>query len=538
MKYVLFILAAVAAVTLTAQAITINVPGDYPTIQAGIDAAVDGDTVLVAPDTYHETINFSGKEIIVRSEDPLNTIIDGDSSGTVVMIISGEGPGTVLEGFTITDGCASPGIGSAGVHIATGASPTIKGNIINDNGYIWSAAGGGISVNEANPIIEMNQITNNACIYEGGGIHLVGCLDAVVRNNTIVDNYVCSGYGVSAGVGIYMQNSTALIENNIIVSNVGEPPSYGGGLYLISPSTAEADFNDLWNNTPLQYVGCSPGDYDISEDPLFVGGAPYCYWLTGDSPCIDRGSFTADLDPDGTRPDMGAYYYDQVSVNVAIVPDEWPVVIPAAGGSFSYTVHLTNNTPNQAEFDVWVDARMPDGTIVGPLILRQDIVFSPGQQLERSITQSVPGGAMSGTYYYMIHTGDYNTSTVYHETIMPFVKDGSAGAGGEWAVTPWWTEASPAFNAIQPNEIVLDLKANPNPFNPITTLRFTLPASDYATLKVYDLAGRTVVILLDRNLEMGAHAIRFDGGHLASGVYVAVLQQGAQQDIQRILLMK
>lgn len=49
---------------------TISVPKDYSTIQAAIDAAEDGDTIVAAPGTYRETINFKGKNIILQSEDP------------------------------------------------------------------------------------------------------------------------------------------------------------------------------------------------------------------------------------------------------------------------------------------------------------------------------------------------------------------------------------------------------------------------------------------------------------------------------------
>ncbi|MFQ5868778.1 MAG: hypothetical protein ACE5JC_02625, partial [Candidatus Zixiibacteriota bacterium] len=55
----LFVVAVVLC-PLTANATIINIPGDYPTIQEGIDHGADGDTVLVQPDTYFENLNFNG----------------------------------------------------------------------------------------------------------------------------------------------------------------------------------------------------------------------------------------------------------------------------------------------------------------------------------------------------------------------------------------------------------------------------------------------------------------------------------------------
>ena len=128
---------------------TINVPADYTTIQAAIDAAVNGNIVLVSDGTYIENINFSGKAITVASHfirdyDSLhiqNTIIKGSNptnpnQASVVNFYWGEDTTSVLRGFTITGGLGRIWYGTflvgGGLYIEN-SSPLIKENIIELN---------------------------------------------------------------------------------------------------------------------------------------------------------------------------------------------------------------------------------------------------------------------------------------------------------------------------------------------------------------------------------------------------------------------
>ena len=93
--------------SLVAGQVTIHVPADQASIQAAINAAHNGDTVLVAPGTYRENINFNGKAISVTSSDGAAvTIVDGGGNASVVTFDSSETSQAVLNGFTIQNGSA------------------------------------------------------------------------------------------------------------------------------------------------------------------------------------------------------------------------------------------------------------------------------------------------------------------------------------------------------------------------------------------------------------------------------------------------
>lgn len=225
---------------------TIHVPSDQPTIQAAINAAQPGDTVLVAPGTYFENINFEGKAITVTSSNgPSVTTIDGGGLDSVVTLTSGEGNGSVLKGFTITHGNST--FNAGGIQIDS-SSPIIDGNVVVNNQTCDSGAG--MQVLFSSAIVRNNTITNNfraGCSggVGGGGISLGGAGNAQILNNVISNNRIpntASGGGISVNAA-----GSPTIAGNTIAGNVSSED--GGGISLINHSDANIFNNLIYGNT-------------------------------------------------------------------------------------------------------------------------------------------------------------------------------------------------------------------------------------------------------------------------------------------------
>ena len=222
--------AVILLLTGWAQAGTVTVgPGgsyDHETIQAGIDAAGAGDTVVVADGTYtgvgNRDINFGGKAITVVSENgPSGCVIDCLGSESYphrgFYFRNNEGSGSVVDGFTIINGY-------------TGMM------LPDDNGK-----GGGIYCYSADPTIKNCIIKNNFAVTDGGGI---ACSDSTSRivNCLIVDN---SANGAGGGLYCTVQSSIEVI--NCTISG-NQSVNKGGGFCCRSGSNSTLTNSILWNN--------------------------------------------------------------------------------------------------------------------------------------------------------------------------------------------------------------------------------------------------------------------------------------------------
>lgn len=223
-------------------------------------------------------------------------------------------------------------------------------------------------------------------------------------------------------------------------------------------------------------------------------------------------------------------------VAVTLTPESPPVVIPAAGGAFNYTVDLSVPA-NAATFDVWIDVVMPNGSLYGPVISRS-VTLQAGQSLTRAMIQNVPGGAPAGEYTYRSFIGDEALGVIWSCDTFSFTKEGvTDGSTGSWSCTE---------SAAQSGEMNFDAAAaeyvlhsnSPNPFNPATTISFALPQAARVILDVYNSQGSRVATLVDGWRTAGVHDVTFDGSNLASGVYIYQLQVGEFVEAGKMVLLK
>jgi len=255
---------------------TIHVPDDHSTIQAAIDAASDGDTVLIADGTYSGAGNIgiewdaTNKHLVIMSEHGRDhCIIDCMEEDRGFLLNNEQDHRDVIDGLTITDGYGGGNAG--GAILIDSASPRIINCMLLNNTTGGDQVdvyhgGGAITVyDNASPIIQSNIIRGNFSGSGGGGISFCEGASGVVENN-IIDRNETQGHG--GGIALY-DNSNPLIINNLIINNFSKGNN-GGGIHTYISNPAIINNTIAFNTTWIEWDPGEGGGISIEQKPYPV----------------------------------------------------------------------------------------------------------------------------------------------------------------------------------------------------------------------------------------------------------------------------
>ena len=420
--------------TVSAKIIYVDDDGlaDYTTIQAAIDAAVDGDVVVVADGTYtgggNREIDFRGKRITVKSENgPEYCIIDCQNAGRAFRFTNYENSESILDGFSITNGTSSergagiycyrshPTIANCiisesrcskggGICCYRGSSPTILDCVIMGN------YGSGIYCHEGSPKITNTEIIGNS----GSGI-FSNEADTIITNCNIVDNFS------SLGGGIHCYRSSRITITNCTISG-NSASHYGGGIFCYENSSATITNCVLWNNTAsegkelalipagssssiatLSYSDVQGGEMaflvqapcklnwgtgNISVYPSFVSSDNF--HLRFGSPCINAGDpdkdYSGQTDIDGQPRvmeglvDMGAdeFIYQELPALIGLVIDGPSEVVEDSSAQYTVVASYEDGSIlNMNAGAIWSVEHVTYASINENALLRTERVDKP-----------------------------------------------------------------------------------------------------------------------------------------------------------------
>jgi len=583
-KAIIPLLAALVVVSApcVAPAVTINVPGDVPDIQSGLNLADNGDTVLVAPGTYsgdgNRALDFGGVDIsLIGTAGSDLTIIDLTYDDFGFIFQNGEPPSALLQGFTIMHADSMQGANA--IDILNGASPTISDCRITGNKTEISGPYGIVRVQDGFPFFENCVVDYNnsveadgIVVVTGGGPWFHGCVMAYNKTTTsclyasggqvlltqsqISLNDVQNGiYGgavlemistsiffnahdgarfltgfsstmdscsviANGGTGIIIEGNDTVIQNSDIKGNLG------GGIKHQSVNTS--------GSVPYVYKTVISGNVNTSSpgggilmDCTNVPTAPF-------SPIYDHCTITGNssaFDGGGIAVCGNALYVDitPVFVNCTISAN----LAGGSGGGLLASVESLG-------FDglITMDHTILWGNCANGV--GEEIFAGPDNAVEitcSDIDTASTGAAGEGYIGWGSNTVFADPAFCLQPACDPLGT--IAGDFGLSAESPVDSANSPCHATVGANPVCPTstgvtgnggasmsagselLQNYPNPFNPVTTIRFDLVRAGHVELSVYDVRGRLVQNLVNSDMVLGEQAVVWKGRNSAGNPVAA-----------------
>ena len=496
----------------------INVPDDFEAIQGAIDESENGDTILVQPGRYVENINFDGKAIVVGSlflitENTFyigNTIIDGDSNGTVVEFINEESSSTVFRGFTLTNGYVEEPDSfypdGGGIHCRR-SSPTLTNLLITH--CSTEGSGGGIRLNTADVVLSDIFIRRCRATKLGGGIYAINS-EANITRCTITDNV--AGFG---GGGIWCNGGPAVVDNCSILRNVTESNGGGigsgrcAGIYVINNIIAHNSAGRDGGGIYSPQTSVSIINNTVFNNSSVNGGGIYstARFIVNNTICKNRVSEYGG----------GIYCIDSLSCIVNCIFWE----NQASWGS-RYAHLFFPNTPPKVQYnDISLDWE-------GEGNINQNPRFIDWEGDDYTLADDSP--CIDAGIALLID--DRNDTLIYirDEDYSGQRPDMGAFELGEPLRSEKKVKDYPSNFILHPTY--------PNPFNSITTIRYSLLYPSNISLQIYNLSGQRMTTLFEGYQQAGVYTTNLNAGNLPSGLYFVRLEGAGEVLSRKVMLMK
>lgn len=551
MRYILLFMCSGFLLSGLSEADTILVPSEYTTIQAGIDAAVDGDTVLVADGVYtgygNKLIEFAGKAVCLISENgPDNCIIDLQNDGRGFNLADGETASTVIEGFSIINGFYEKNVG----FFLGGSSPTIRNCVVeNCTAYGDDALGAGVGMSSSDAIFENCIFRRDSVINTGswgmGGAVSFSEASPEFYNCLFIENYVEGTW--ARGGGVYCSESSPLFSDCMVAGNSVDGFSYskGAGMHFYESEPViidcHIDSNFIYSD---QYHRSGGGIYSdesaitmirtvLSNNRIYgVNGDGGGLLLTdSDGSIIQNCTFIAnELNGSSSSSEGSAISIEFCNPEIinsifAYNPNRPALCFIVGSQSFLHHNSFYGNGINNENFQGTVPGRLGEIVTTNANGDSCDIfynIYLPPRFVDWS----------GGNYYLQsvsscIDAGDPES---------PLDPDSTVSDIGAYYFDQNVFFEEPAYEPLPQSSVLIS--SYPNPFNSETTISYIIPRADRIDLSAYNIQGGKVATLYDGFKPSGSYEIVWKADNYPSGVYFVELSAGNHYSTQKLLLLK